>query len=249
MGITAIQIDQREARWVTQLAFGGVPKLVTLLDAGDLLIATDDGSLLGIERKEASDFLNSLRDDRLFPQLVRLKGLTPWAYLAIVGDLRPGANGITYADGRETGWQWASVDGALLSVQEIGIHVVHVASDYDFEAAMIRLANRDRSTLRVRPLREGVAMSEGEAIIASLPGIGSDRAAAIMAECGDAYTALAWLTLPDRFCESVTVAGVRDGTKRRVRKALGLPDDQYLRTDYLTHELRKESERQVCGVS
>lgn len=243
MGIAAIQIDQREPAWAQQLTFGGVPTIVTLLPAGDYLVATDDGCLLGIERKTASDFLNTLRDDRLFPQLQRLHETTPWAYLAVTGDLRCGPDGKTWADGRETGWQWSSVDGAMLSVQEMGINILHVASDYDLEAAIVRLANRSRQPMRLSPIRDVVMVSEGEGILAALPGIGPDRAATLMEYHDTPAQALSYLTLPrhyDPMGELTDVPGIKEGIQFQVRRALGLTQlNMWLRLEPLPEKERE----------
>ena len=228
MAIVSALIDQREGDWVKQLTFGGVPTVVTLLDAGDLLVATDDSCLLAIERKTASDLLNTLRDDRLFPQLAKLREVSPWAYLIVCGVFQPGPGGICIADGRATGWNWASVQGALLTAQEMGVHVLHVASDADYEASVIRLANRDRSALRIAPARDVTIISEQEQVLASLPGIGGEKARALLAEFGSAHLALHYLTVWDRYWHHQGVAGIGDGIRRKVRRALGLDDELYL---------------------
>jgi len=222
VGIASVMIDSREPAWCQRLTFGDAPVAVTLLDAGDFLVACEDGAVLGIERKTAGDFLNTLRDDRLFPQLVRLREVTPWAYLALCGTLSPGAGGKCHQAGIETGWTWASVSGAFLSVQEMGVHILHIASDHDLEAAIIRLASRDRAQARVHPARMAAFVSEAEAILTALPGIGPEKAQALLAYCGSAGMALQYLTDDD--FEGPTAPGVGAGTKRRIRKALELPD-------------------------
>ncbi len=224
MGIVSAIIDSRDPEWMQRCTFGGVPTAVACLDAGDLLLACDDDATLLIENKSASDFLNTLRDDRLFPQLVRMREWMPtaWHYLALRGHLQPGAFGKCYCDSRETGWSWASVAGALLSIQEIGMMVYNIASDQDYEAAIVRLANRDRSAIRTRPAREATFVSEGEAVLCALPGIGPEKAQALLAYCGNPARALQYLT--DDEWDGPTAPGVGEGTKRRIRKALELPD-------------------------
>ena len=222
MGIASVVIDSREPDWVRTLTFGGVPVALAILEAGDLLIATDSGDIVGIERKTATDFLHTLRDDRLFPQLVRLRETTPWAYLAICGTLQPAVGGKCFANGIETGWTWPSVAGALLTVQEIGVHILHVPSDAEFEAAIIRLASRDRSALRTRPARESGFASEAEALLCALPGIGPDKAQSLLGYCGSAAWALAYLS--NDTWEGPSAPGVGEGTKRRIRAALELEE-------------------------
>lgn len=226
MALESILIDQREPTWAQSLTFGGVPALVTLLDAADYICATDDGSTVAIERKEANDFLNTLRSDRLFPQLARLRDVTPWAYLALSGSLLPGAGGKCFVNGIETGWNWASVSGALLTVQELGVHVVQIAGDHDFEAAVLRLCARDRANLRIEPARDIALISDAEAILTALPGIGPEKAAALIEYCGTAAWALACLT--DTGWPGPSAPGIGNGLRLRARKALGLGAAEYL---------------------
>lgn len=222
MNLVSVIVDSREPAWVQQLAFGGAAVTTAPLDAGDLLAVCDDDQVIVVERKTASDLLNSIRDERLWPQLAALREVSPWSYLVICGELRPGRAGLTVADGRETGWNWASVSGALLTVQEIGVHVVQIASDYDYEAAVLRLASRERTPLTVRPARDVLTVTETEAILMSLPGIGRDRAKALLDFCGDVASALICLTWDDPACP--TPEGIGPETKRRVRRALGLAE-------------------------
>lgn len=238
MALTSIMCDSREPEWVRQLTFGGVPTIVTLLDAGDLLAATDDGALLLVERKTASDFLNTLRDDRLFPQLSAMRSVSVWCYLALCGNLTPGPGGKAYRDGVETGWNWSSVAGSLLSVQELGVHILWIPSDLEFEAAIVRLGNRDRTPLRIQPARDTATLSEGAIVLSSLPGIGTDKAEALMKYCGTAADALAYLSDPD--WEGPTAPGIGEGTKRKVRRALGLEESLALARVVRESAARKE---------
>lgn len=216
-------VDSREPEHIRCLTFGGSPVMVDTLDAGDLWIAASDGTLLVVERKEANDFLGSLRDGRLFPQLAKLRALTPWAYLAIVGYLQPGPNGLAVVDGHQSAWTWASIQGGLLTAQELGVAVLYVSHATDYEAAIVRLSNRDRTGLRVQPARDATLVTDAEVILASLPGVGPERARAALAYCGTAAWALAFLSDDER--QNDTVPGIGAGTKRKVRQALGLDGD------------------------
>ncbi len=234
MGLLSVIVDSREPSWVQQLTFGGASVAVTMLDAGDLLCATDDGAIVGIERKTSGDLLNTLRDDRLFPQIARLREVSPFAYLVITGTLHPGPGGHCVTEERESGWQWASVAGALLTVQELGVGILQVASDVDYEAAVIRLANRSREPLRVAPARDVTIVSEREQVLAALPGIGAERAAMLLRQFSPAM-AIAWLTTPGELWDPpIVVPGIGEGTRRRVRRALGLSDN--LSLDIVIHE-------------
>lgn len=232
MGLISLIIDSREPAQIQKLKFGGVDKVVSELDAGDLLAACDDGELLVVERKTPSDLLNTLRADRLFPQLAKLREVTRWAYLVITGGLYPGANDkCWFEDGsalgtRETGWTWSSVQGALLTCQEVGVHVVWANGELDYEGTVQRLANRNRQTLRVAPARDVSMLSEWEAVLAALPHIGPERAQALIAVCGTPAWALQFLS--DDQHKDTRVPGVSTGLKRITRDALGLDDSQTL---------------------
>ena len=109
--ITALFIDSREPLWVQELQFGDAPTTVTQLDAGDLMAACDDGAMLLIERKTPEDLLNTIKMDRLFPQIQGMLLHTRWAYLVITEPLLHGPNGEVVTRQGNTGWKWASVQG------------------------------------------------------------------------------------------------------------------------------------------
>lgn len=225
MGIVSAIIDSREPEWVQSLRFGDVPVICDVLDAGDLLITCTDSSILGIERKTTDDFLNSLKNDRLFAQLVRLKAMTRWAYLMVCGSLTPTSGGKTLSNWRETGWQWASVQGALLTAQEIGIGVIHVA-ETEYEQAVIRLAERKRNAVRPQPMRDAALTMPQETILMSLPGIGIERMNTLLELCGTPAWTLEYLTRDD--WEFKRIPGIGIGVKQAVRKALSLEESQCL---------------------
>jgi ERCC4-type nuclease len=214
-------IDSREPRWVQSLDFGGVPTAVVALDAGDFLVATTDDRLLAIERKTPGDFLNTLRDDRLFPQVAKLRDQSEWAYLLISGQLGRAVDGTVSTPTRDTGWEWTAIQGALLTVQELGCHVVFCDGDDDLEPAIVRLAKRRRDEKRILPPREPALLGPGEAAIAALPGIGNTRMMDVLQAAGTPADALVMLTLK----HGEHVHGIGPATKTRIRNALGLEGD------------------------
>lgn len=226
MSITAAFVDSREPSWVQSLTFGSAMTAVTALDYGDLLATCDDGTLLAIERKTSDDLLGSLTDDRLWPQLAGIKAQTTWAYLVICGRLEPASNGYTLTERGETKWPWASVQGALLKAQELGIFVVHCASDQDYESTVIRLSARSHNdTVVITPAKAPKLLSEGEQILLALPGIGPEKVGAIFDYCGNTAWALQFLTNLDSV---ERVPGIGAGIKKKIRAALGLQPEQEL---------------------
>ena len=164
MAVTSVIIDSREPQWVQNLKFGGVPTAVTALDAGDFLVACDDNRILAVERKTSDDLLSSIADERVFKQCAELKKQSDYAYLLITGPLIPSTDGSVITS-RVTRWNWDAVQGALLDIQELGICVVHSRGDLDLEAAVIRLANRNRDDVDIQPRRIPHILSPGEAAI------------------------------------------------------------------------------------
>lgn len=220
--IEAVIIDQREPDWVKSLTFGGAPVAIGLLDYGDLHVACSDGTLVVIERKTPNDFLHTLKDERLFPQVRGLVKLSRWAYVLITGEFRCQPDGKAYTD-RETGWSWAAVQGALLSISELGALVTHCAGDVDLEAAVIRLANRPHDEMLIAPVREARLMGMGMAVLTSLQGIGADRAEKLLEHCGSAAYALSALTW-----QEPALPGIPRNIRQLARLALGLADHEIL---------------------
>jgi ERCC4-type nuclease len=226
MALVGAFLDSREPDWVKKLTFGGVSVATVLLDAGDLQLATDDGSIIVVERKTATDFLNTLKDDRLFPQMAKIREASPWCYLALCGVFTPSAGGKCFINGIESGWNWASVQHALLTIQELGVNILNIASDHDYEASIIRLANRDRSTKKVSPPRDLTITDPATVFLASLPGIGPDRATALLQFCGTPANALHFLS--DDSPGTKSLPGIGPMTKAKVRATLGLDDAEIL---------------------
>jgi ERCC4-type nuclease len=221
--LQAIVVDQREPSWVQSLTFGGVPVDVSLLDTGDVWAMCSDSATIVIERKTGSDLLNTLRQGRLLPECARMLNVSRFAYLVVTGSLMPDANGMTCIDHGQTGWSWAAVQGAFLQLQELGIGVVQFGQDSDFEQAVRWLAGRRHDpTMLVPPVKTAQFLSVGESILASLPGIGLERAQAIMTYCGTPAQALAFLT--DLSKDAETLPGIGKGIKNRVRLALCVPE-------------------------
>lgn len=231
MTIVAVYVDSREPDWVQALTFGGAKRAVTLLEYGDLLVAADDGAMIAVERKTPSDFLGSIADGRLWPQLTGLVTTTRWTYLLITGALECGADGKVIADGRPTGWSWASVQGALLQAQELGAFVMHTAGSDDFEATVIRLAARSHQVEKlVAPAKLPRVLTAGERILTSLPGIGLEKVGLLTDYASSPAWALQFLT--DLAIDGERITGIGPQTKKAVREALGLRDGQELAVIY-----------------
>ena len=244
-------IDIHEPVSIQNLQFGGAPLTRLQLEIGDLWASTDDGELLIIERKTPDDLLGSIKDGRLFNQVAAMRTQSKWIYLVITGALAHSIDGMVMTDSRLSGWRWDDVQGALLTVQELGCAVVVCQSDQHYEQCILRLANRDRKAVKPITARvEPHILTEQERLLLALPGIGLERAGLLLGEFGSAAYAIAWLTWLNTFAE---ISGIGDGTKHNVRRALGLQGEEWLavmdteKSKYAAENLREEH-TQLLGM-
>jgi ERCC4-type nuclease len=222
--IQSVLIDHREPLWLQRLAFDGATTAVTQLACGDVWLAASDGALLIIERKTADDLLASIADGRLFDQAAAMVAMSPWSYIAIQGTLAPAADGRTLAADVLVNWQWAAVQGALQTVQEMGVAVIYLNEhNGDFAAFLARLAKRSRAAVRAGAPRKVELLAPGLSLLMALPGIGSDRAETLMQQAGTAAYALSCLT-----DNGLNIIGIGPGTRAKAREALGLREGEYI---------------------
>lgn len=231
--ITAVMIDSREPEWVQKLKFGGVPVLVDMLPTGDVQAVTDDGHTLIIERKTADDFLNTLKDDRLFPQMARMveirnqqlasgQPVTSWPYLIIQEPITANHDGKVVTGRGVTGWTWPAVMGTLLSIQELGVAVMFANGQLDFEDSVLRLGKRNRAPqMRIMPPRMPNVLGPKAAFLAALPGVGIERVQDVLEWAGDSV-AMALIGLTDLEIKSPVGFTLR----RQIRAILGLADNE-----------------------
>lgn len=233
--ITALMVDSREPDWVKNLKFGGIPTIVTMLETGDVQAVTDDGCTLVFERKTLSDFLNTLRDDRLFPQLARMTEIrnaeqagglpvTNWPYLIITDPITANNAGKVIADRGVTDWSFASVMGTILSIQELGVFIYFANGQLDYENTILRIGRRSRNPhITIMPPRSANVLGPKATFLASLPGIGIDRVQEILDWAGH-NVGHALIGLTDTEIKSPITLAVR----RRVRELMGLHDGENL---------------------
>lgn len=243
--VVAALIDDREPAPVQKacvVAFAAydppVPCETGRLVYGDVWLTCADGALVVAERKTPGDLVASVVAERLRDQVIGCLGLTPWVYVLVTGLLYPGEDGYAWWDGRGSRFRWEALQGALADVQQLGAAVLTCQGDADVAPTLLRLARRSREAVRLVPPRPAERVDERVAFLAALPGIGLEKAQALLAYCGTPAWALDYLTggragtlglpgedvpggLPE---EAEDVPGIGPVTKAGVRRVLGLDD-------------------------
>lgn len=224
MSLKAVVHDSREPSWVQAMTFGpDVPVTVTTLPCGDAWLACDDGATIVVERKTIPDLVSSIEDNRLFGQAAEMVKATDWAYVVVQGKPWIKDNCLVLdGSGTPSGWTWASVRGALRTVQEMGACVDFLMSNAqeNYRKTLIQLANHKRGNVRIKRKREAVMRSPGEEVLCSLPQISDGRAQALLSHCGNAAAALMYLTSTG----GSEVRGIGQSIKDSAKFALGLPE-------------------------
>ena len=224
--IQAVLIDPRQPAILDHIGYEGAPVTRAALAAGSLNIVAHDGAILAVERLPVESLTSAIRNHTLGARAAALRALTPWAYLVLVGDLTEGRDGKAVINGRPGGWDWRSVQGALMGVQELGCMVLSCHSDDRLSDLLTTLARRDRGKARIQPTREALFATPGEVMLTAIPGIGDERAEQLLEQTGSPAAALVALTEPD-----YAPAGVGPKTIEAARRALGLQENERLNID------------------
>ena len=189
---TAI-VDRREPpRRIEQYQYEGfeVEVPADLLESGDVVLVID-GKQIGIEIKTTSEILGLIPSG--LSQLAQFQRMATFdiRVLLVVGTFGS-QRGQVLLDGwsSRSGLSYASVQGALFNLQaNLGFLVRHCEN----EASVGRAVHNIHSYFSVanhillskpRPLTLSSSMSGGLAVLMTLPGIGSDKASAILEQFG-----------------------------------------------------------------
>ena len=170
------------------------------LDVGDVRV----GPRVLVERKTVHDLVVSIRDGRLYRQLYALCGACPRPLLLIEGPTSLPAAGMSAA----------SLRGVLLSVA-VGYRVPMLRTTSVRESCiyLARLAEREQRRL-VRSPQPPAERTGPLAVLAAVPGVGEERAAALLQHFGTVGRAL------DAPLEQlIAVPGIGPETARCIRRA------------------------------
>jgi ERCC4-type nuclease len=230
--IQTILVDSREPNGTLDRCkeyFKNTPCLSLALKAGDYRITTEGNETILIERKTVSDLLESIKDNRLFNQASAMAESEKWSFLVVVGQMSEHTDGsLIYSNGGEwlhTQWSYNAVQGALMTVQELGVVVCHTSS---FFSCVERICSRSRDEVKVMPRREPVVFGGGEVVLSSLPGIGAKKALDLISHFRTVSWALVFLTSNDW---EENIKGIGPVTKMKIKETLGLKEGQNLSID------------------
>jgi len=182
--------------------------------------------LLVVERKTFSDLLASIADGRLFDQCARMVEISKWCYLAVTSDApfhhSPGRG---YMIGnRMTEWTVRQVEGALATVQQLGVVVIRDIANDEYHDTLRWLANRKRGDVPIKPLRQAVLTSPPEKVLMAIPGIGEKHAAQLLEE----YETAAWAVMALTDGHAAKLPGIGPAKCTAAKQVYGLDDEQYL---------------------
>jgi len=213
----------------------GIDATITPLDAGDIMLV-EEGNVMLIERKAAADLLNSITNGRLIDQASRMIGMCRFPLVLSHGSLYPNKEGKVVCEGRTTRHSWFSLQMALISLQAGGIWYLHVPNNNLISKTITYLQNWLRKDIHLTVARRDaipfLKPHEGVQILASLPGIGMQKANDCYKYYGKAGYAIAELTHED----GTWPKGVGKGIVKKVRDALGFDENEWLE---MVHELEE----------
>jgi ERCC4-type nuclease len=165
--LIVVDSREKESRLLATLRERGMQTEVRRLATGDYIA----GSAV-VERKSVRDLHCSIIEKRFWPQVGRLSRAARHPYLLVegtdidAGPLRP-----------------ASVRGAILAVQELGIGFIRTDGPRDSALWLEILAGRTRSSRRRRVFAPHTSPTP-EGVLTAFPGISSSTARALLDHFG-----------------------------------------------------------------
>ena len=201
--------------------------LAAPLTAGNVMMLCVDPHPLGVITLlgwvvTAHQMLHELKHGTLLINCAQVQKASPWSYLLISGSIQPAPDGKKIElNGRSSSFEWRAIQGALLTIAEMGVQVVWIGEDKRLGDTLVWLAERDRSPKKVQPARETLFATPAEQILTALPGIGPERADQLLRNTGgNVILALNALTDPEN-----DMPGIPQKVREDARKIFALPDD------------------------
>ena len=155
----------------------------------DYLLAYADRRV-GVERKESSDFVQSIMDGRLWEQLYSMSTFCPLSYLVIIGNI---STALIERSFPRSAYIGALVSATLKRSPEgfMGhVSVVVLDTSYDFREFLrlvCRKLTEEDVRLPVKPVRKADLKSLQIQTLATLPGVGEKYAQELLEAFGNIY--------------------------------------------------------------
>lgn len=178
-----------------------------------------------VQRKSGRDLTSSIA--KLPDILHRMQQWTPLSWLIVIADMKVDKDGQVILDGQESGYTYASVEGALSYWQLRGGYYSILSRDSLLPQWIngwidrLEKIQEDRTYYVHRPLQQAlVTVPRWYETLATFPNIGQDRARLIAETCGSLWSSIEYLS---NELESVHIDGIGKETFRQARKHLGYP--------------------------
>lgn len=216
------------------------PQLQTIsLVFGDYNVIMDNGDILAIERKEASDFLASIGDGRLFRQVEEMANEAKWYCVVQVGSISF-RQGLAYVNGEETNWKESSVQGAKWAIGWSGCPIIETTSkNFPYTVAnIINFCSKPDihwQGLGHKRIVTFPPIDLPTEILSAFPGVGLKRAKSAMQfakeeneDVPSLAQTMAWITAFPLIDYDSRPSGWGDKTVQNFRATLGLAPYEYL---------------------
>ena len=194
-------VDHRERRMIKLVEDVCDEVALTQLPIGDYVLISDSEAVV-VERKTVTDFLMSVRSNRLWDQLLRLmKRVTVFEHpvkrrmLLIHGRFEDYLEAAEYGSKRDLLVYWSQLMGAYLEIVYVyNTPILHVENDTAFKAFMKILAKREASGMNdklpsarwyMKPVKAGLPVKDRKTyILSALPYIGNRLAENLLTHFG-----------------------------------------------------------------
>ncbi len=194
-------VDHRERRTVKLVEDACEEVTLTQLPIGDYVLLSDAAAVV-VERKTVTDFLASIRSNRLWDQLLRMMKRTTLferpvtrRLLLIHGSVKDYFAAVECRSDRESAVHWAQLMGAYLEIVYVyHTPIIHVENDTAFTAFMRILVQRECSGKNeklpsarwyMKPVKADLPVKDRKKyILSSLPYIGDQLAENLLTHFG-----------------------------------------------------------------
>ena len=219
--------------------FVGVSVVISSLNYGDILVITDEGKTIAIERKAPFDLLGSIGDGRVFAQAERMMSNTPFSFILIHGSISYNFDDYVTIQGKVTKWRGNAVRAALIALQLSGV-VVMQTENIRFGNVVREILNlvskpseHEQKAHKVRSVTFPPCDGRVD-ILSQFDGVGHKRATAILefvgkdGEMGRLCDAVSWGTLMSLIKYDDHPEGWGKVTIEKFRNSLGLQSDEFI---------------------